>query len=148
MALAILTLLVVGLASVVLAQISSPRGRNLIVPEYFEKAVEAGILTNQLKGRLTLREVEYLPNRLIHGRTMQLEQYTPEGRTSVIARAPECFFNEASRIASSTGRLEIIAMDGRFLITGQQGFQASLTNTALILSNRVRTVLKQNLLQP
>ena len=135
-------------AAALLAQISSPLGRNLTVPEYFENAGQPGMGTNYLKGRLKLQQVEYLPNRLIYGRTMQLEQYSPEGRTNVIARAPECYFNETNRTASSTGRLEIIAMDGRVLITGHQGFEVSLTNTVLLLSNRVRTVLRQNLLNP
>lgn len=138
----------VAAASVVLAQISSPRGRDLVVPEYNEKAVQAGQLTNQLKGQLRLKEVEYLPNRLVRGRHMQLDQYAPDGRTNVAARAPECYFDERSRTAWSTGRLEIIARDGWLEVVGRGGFQVSLTNTTLLLSNRVRTVIKQNLLKP
>lgn len=130
------------------AQISAPRGRFLTVPEYYEDAIQGRVLTNQLKARLTMREVQYLPGRVLFGRANQLEQYTPEGRTNVVARAPECFFNETNRLAWSTGQLEIIALDGKFLLRGRDGFQISLTNTVLTVSNRVRTVLKQNLLTP
>lgn len=126
----------------------SARGRNIAFPEYFERAVRAGQQTNQLKGKLTLGEGEYLPNGLVLGKVMHLEQYTPEGRTNLVARAPECLFNPSTRAAWSTGRLEILAMDGRFAMAGNQGFEASLTNTSLTISNRVRTVLKQSLMKP
>lgn len=144
----LLLLLLAGPISMSPAQISAPRGRLLNIPEYYERAVQSGILTNQLKARLTMREVDYRPGRIVFGRTNQLEQYTPDGRTNVVARAPECFFNETNRLAWSTGRLDIIALDGKFLLTGREGFAISLTNTVLIVSNRVRTVLKQNLLNP
>ena len=141
--------LVAVLAPLLQAQLNrSARGRNIVFPEYFEKAVLAGQQTNQLKGKLNLVEGEYLTNGLVLGKTMQLDQYTPEGRTSLVARAPECLFNPTTRAAWSTGRLEILAMEGRFLMVGNEGFQASLTNSTLTLSNRVRTVLKQNLMKP
>jgi len=126
----------------------SGRGRNIVYPEFYEKAVLAGQLTNQLKGRLTLAEGEYLTNGLVLGKTMRLEEYTPEGRTNLVARAPECLFNPDTHVAWSTGRLEILAMEGRFIMAGNQGFEASLTNSSLIVSNRVRTVIKQSLMKP
>jgi hypothetical protein len=100
-----------------------------------------------MKGCLILGEGEYLPGGLVLGKVMQLEQYTPEGRTNLVARAPECLFDPAAHLAWSTGRLEIVAMDGRFVLATRHGFQANLTNTTLTLSNRVRTVLQQNLMQ-
>jgi hypothetical protein len=125
----------------------SAHGRNIVYPEYFEKAVLAGQQTNQLKGRLKLAEGDYLTNGLVLGKTMQLDQYTPDGNTNLVARAPECLFDPNTRAAWSTGRLEILAMDGRFFMAGNEGFAASLTNNTLILSNRVRTILKQSLMK-
>jgi hypothetical protein len=49
-------------------------------------------------------------------------------------------------VAWSTGRLEIVGMGGALTIHGNQGFQASLTNSILIISNRVRTVIERGLL--
>jgi hypothetical protein len=141
------TLFGVSLVSVLLAQISSPRGRNLVVPEYFEHATP-GARSSQLKGRLFLKEIVYLSNRRIYGKDMQLEQYTPDGITNLVARAPECVFSESNRTVTSTGLLMIAAMDGQFNIATKEGFEASLTNTVLTLSNRVRLNLKQNLLKP
>lgn len=123
------------------------RGRNIVYPEYNEKVVRAGLLTNQMKGCLILGEGEYLPNGTVLGNAMRLEQYTIDGRTNLVARAPECIFNPATRLAWSTGRLDIVAMEGRFNLSGRRGFQANLTNTTLIVSNRVRTVLQQNILR-
>ncbi len=137
-----------GLTSRAPGQISMPRARQLSIPEYYEDAVQARALTNQLRARLTMREADYLPGRIIFGRVNRLEQYNPEGRTNVIALAPECFFNQTNRLAWSTGRLDIVALDGKFMVTGREGFQLSLTNTVLIVSNHVRTVLQQNLLNP
>jgi hypothetical protein len=137
------------MAPVVHAQLNrTARGRNIVFPEYYEKAVLSRQQTNQLKGRLTLMEGEYLPSGLILGKTMQLDQYTPDGHTNLVARAPECLFNPTNRAAWSTGRLEIVAMDGRFIMSGNEGFEASLTNTTLTLSNRVRTVFKQSVMKP
>lgn len=137
------------LPSFIEAQINrTARGRNIVFPEYFEKAVVSGQQTNQLKGRLTLAEGEYLTNGLILGKVMQLDQYTPEGRTNLVARAPECLFSPTTRAAWSTGRLEILAMDGQFTMVGNEGFEASLTNSTLTVSNRVRTVFKQSLMKP
>ena len=101
--------------------------------------------TNQLKGLLTGEEGELISTDSILVRTMQLEHYAVDGRTNVVARAPECLFNPHTRLAWSTGRLEITALEGRFFIESNEGFEGSLTNTSLILSNRVRTVLRQNL---
>lgn len=140
---------VFALSPLVLAQLNrSARARNILFPEYYEKAVRAGLRTNQLKGQLRLEEGQYITNGLILGQGMLIEQYTPEGRTNLVARAPECIVNPVTRIASSTGSLEIIAMEGRFTIRGRQGFEAGVTNTTLTLSNRVRTILNQNLLKP
>jgi hypothetical protein len=137
------------LPSLIQGQINrSARGRNIVFPEYFEKAVLSGQQTNQLKGRLTLAEGEYLTNGLIFGKVMKLDQYTPDGHTNLVARAPECLFSPTTRAAWSTGRLEILAMDGRFIMVGNEGFAASLTNTTLTLSNRVRTIFKQSLMKP
>ena len=75
---------------------------------------------------------------------MKIEAYDPDGRTNLIARAPECLFEPRLQIASSTGRLELAASDGRFFVEGQ-GFLCRRTNLYLIISNQVRTVIHHQL---
>lgn len=116
--------------------------------EYYDKDPK---LTNQalrLRGVLTVRDAERLTNGIVFGHVMKLEHYSFEGATNLVARAPECFYEHESRTAWSTGQLEIVAMEGRFFITGRQGFEMNLTNNILNVSNRVRTVLRQNLFKP
>ena len=75
---------------------------------------------------------------------MQLEHYELDGKTNLIARAPECLFDMETRIAWSTGRLEIVAMSGAMRVEGNHGFQVQMTNSVLIISNRVRTVIERD----
>ena len=74
---------------------------------------------------------------------MRLEHYQFDGRTNVVALAPECLFDNEARIAWSTGRLEVVGMNGVLRIVGNEGFLVNMTNSALVVSNRVRTVLRQ-----
>jgi hypothetical protein len=89
---------------------------------------------------------QYLSNDLVLLTTMHLEHYQLDGRTNLVARAPECFFDIESRVASSTGSLEIVGLGGAFVVHGQQGFEVRMTNSTLTLSNRVRTVIRQDML--
>lgn len=99
-----------------------------------------------LKGLISGQHGQHLSNSIYLVTGMRLEHYEFEGVTNLLARAPECVFNTDTRVAWSTGRLEIVGMGGALTIHGNQGFQASLTNSILIISNRVRTVIERGLL--
>jgi hypothetical protein len=126
------------------AQISRPKIKNFKFPERYES--EGPNQTNRLKGLLMAAQGQYLSNDLVLLHTMQLEHYQPDGRTNMVARAPECFFDIESRVAFSTGALEIVGLGGAFVVHGQRGFEVRMTNSTLTLSNRVRTVIRQDMI--
>ena len=119
------------------------KARDVKFPEFYENPMTGKSQTNKLKGLLMGSEGQYLSNELFLVTQMRLEHYQPDGRTNVVAKAPQCFFDNEARVAWSTGRLEVIGVNGGLRITGNQGFQVQMTNSSLIVSNRVRTVLRQ-----
>ena len=119
------------------------KARDVKFPEFYENPMTGKSQTNKLKGILMGAEGQYLSNELFLVTQMQLEHYQPDGRTNVVAKAPQCFFDNEARVAWSTGRLEVIGVNGGLKITGNEGFQVQMTNSSLIVSNRVRTVLRQ-----
>lgn len=128
-----------------LTQISSGfKGSGWKYPERYELPLLAKGQTNRLKGMLMGKEGQHLSNRIFRVTTMQLEHYELDGKTNLVARAPECLFDMEPRIAWSTGRLEIIAMGGAMRVEGNQGFQVQMTNSVLTISNRVRTVIERD----
>jgi hypothetical protein len=120
------------------------RGTAWKFPEYYETPLPGAKRTYPLKGLISGAQGRHLSNDLYLVSGMRLEQYAWEGPTNLLARAPECFFKADTRVAWSTGRLEIVGMGGRLTIEGNQGFQATMTNATLIISNRVRTVLERS----
>jgi hypothetical protein len=114
-------------------------------PERYELPILAKGQTNRLKGLLMGQQGQHLSNQVYRVNQMQLEHYDLDGKTNLIARAPECLFNMDDRIAWSTGRLEIIGLAGAMRMDGNEGFEARMTNSTLTISNRVRTVLRQGL---
>jgi hypothetical protein len=74
---------------------------------------------------------------------MRLEDYSlPDGTTNLVAIAPHCIIDSTNRLVSSTGRLELIIAGGRILLEGRDGFRCTLTNLHLVVSNRVKTVIR------
>lgn len=115
-------------------------------PEYYEMPLVGRSRGFPLKGLISGEHGRHLSNSIYLVTGMRLEHYEFEGVTNLQARAPECLFDTDTRVAWSTGRLEIVGMGGALTIHGNQGFQASLTNSILIISNRVRTVIERGLL--
>ena len=115
-------------------------------PEYYEMPLVGKSRSFPLKGLISGEQGRHLSNSVYLVTGMRLEHYEFQGVTNLQARAPECLFDTETRMAWSTGRLEIVGMGGALTIRGNQGFQASLTNSILIISNRVRTVIERGLL--
>ena len=120
------------------------KARDVKFPEFYENQMTGRSQTNRLKGLLMGAEGQYLSNEVFLVTQMRLEHYQPDGRTNVVAKAPQCLFDNEARVAWSTGRLEVIGINGGLTIEGNEGFQVSMTNSALVVSNRVRTVLRQD----
>ncbi|PYJ00047.1 MAG: hypothetical protein DME25_21605 [Verrucomicrobia bacterium] len=86
---------------------------------------------------------QYITNDTWRLTQMRLEHFQFDGQTNLVAQAPQCLFDEETRVAWSTGRLEIVGLHGALFVEGNEGFEARMTNSTLTISNRVRTVLRQ-----
>jgi len=140
-------LLVLVLAAPLVAQIQQGfRSTAWKFPEYYEVPLVGKSRSFPLKGLISGEHGQHLSNSIYFVTGMRLDHYEFEGVTNLQARAPECLFNTDTRVAWSTGRLEIVGMGGALTIQGNQGFQAQMTNSTLIISNHVRTVIQRGLL--
>jgi hypothetical protein len=140
-------LFVLTVAAPLVAQIQQGfKGTAWKFPEYYEMPLIGKSRSFPLKGLISGEQGRHLSNSIYLVTVMRLEHYEFEGVTNLLARAPECLFDTDTRVAWSTGRLEIVGRGGALTIHGYQGFHASLTNSILIISNRVRTVIERGLL--
>lgn len=126
------------------------RTTNFSYFEYYDVAARVtGPRTNRLKSRLHGAEGQYLSNDLVRVSTARFEHYPEEGRgTNLIALTPGCVLDRRGRELSSTNTLRVWANDGQFYLEGDSGFLYEMTNSTFFVSNRVRTVLQQSLMQP
>lgn len=135
------------------------RAKDVKFPEFYESpggqkvadlppSARSQLRTNRLKSILMGKEGQYLSNEIFLINEMQLEHYQPDGRTSLVAQAPQCLFDSDSRVAWSTGRLDLTGLEGAVLVHGRAGFQVRMTNSTMSISNRVRTIIRQDLLRP
>lgn len=124
------------------------KGSGSKYPEYFELPLTGGSQTNRLRGMFLGTEWQHLSNKVFRVTAMRIEHYEMSGGTNLIAIAPECLFDAGARVAWSTGRLDIVGMNGGITIRGERGFQARMTNSTLTISNRVRTVIQRELVRP
>lgn len=97
------------------------------------------------KSLFTAKQVVMLSNGVYAATTMRIESYQQDGKTNLIARGPESLFDPERKVASSTNRLEMESPNG-LLIEGR-GFLCFMTNFNLIISNDVRTYVRQQLIQ-
>ena len=104
-------------------------------------------VTNRVKSYLTAAEGVYLTNHLVALISTRLENYAPEGEfTNLVAIVPACLLDTMGRSVSSTGGLELLGLQRRLLVRGDEGFIFLLTNSTLIVSNHVRTYIHPELL--
>jgi len=121
-------------------------GGRLKFPDYYESQNAGSIQTNRLRGLLMAAQGHHLSNDVSLLTQIKLEHYQQDGRTNLVAQAAECVFEAKSRVASSTGRVEIVGMNGAVVVQGQSGFQVRMTNSTMTVSNHVRTVIRRDLL--
>ena len=71
----------------------------------------------------------------------KLKTFSTNGTLEMLAQTPKCTLDSVQKTVSSSGPLQIETTDGRFLLEGE-GFLLQQTNSQLIISNRVHTVLR------
>jgi lipopolysaccharide export system protein LptA len=76
-----------------------------------------------------------------------LQTFTETGQRELVVRAPECVSDPSGHSANSAGPLKVQTADGKFSLEGE-GFLWQQTNSSLIISNRVHTVIQPDLLEP
>src|SRR5438445_2841952 len=134
-----------GLAVLMCADAGGQSFTGFKLPFPFEGSNAPPVGVVPYKTLLSLKELSPFTNTVYRGLGMEIENRQPDGKTNLIARAPECLFDREARVASSTNRLELESPNG--LTIEGIGFLCYLTNFNLIISNEVHTVVLQQLLQ-
>ena len=101
--------------------------------------------TNKIQSITSGQEVKTVGRGLFQVQGAHIEYYAEDGKTNLVANAPEALLSQDQRTATSTNRLEVRTSNGLF-IEGN-GYFCQLTNFNLFISNRVRTVIDQSLAQ-
>ena len=132
-------LLVAG-ALLVTASVEKPSSttiKDFSVPEYFDPPHE-----KQMKSLLQGAEAEPQPGGMIAIAEVKFQTFNEKtGQAEIQVRAPHCIFDSVSRTVSSSGPLTVQSVNGQFYLEGE-GFLWQPTNSNLIISNRVRTVIR------
>src|SRR6185436_7365665 len=72
---------------------------------------------------------------------VRIQNYLEDGRTNLIATAPECFVDYKNLVAFSAGPLQVETAGGQLSVRGM-GFFYQQTNLNLTISNQVETTLR------
>jgi lipopolysaccharide export system protein LptA len=75
----------------------------------------------------------------------RLQTFSVQGERTMGVQAPQCIVDRRRGTVSSPGPMQAQLADGKFSISGE-GFQWQQTNSDLIISNNVRTLLHPDLL--
>ena len=109
---------------------------------YFEPPHEQQVYT-----RLTSAEAASLPGTMFDLKKMKVEKFNTEGKLALVVEAPQCIYAPLDGVASSAGHLALNSGDGKFHVEGD-GFLWSETNSVLVISNHVQTVIAGTLAGP
>jgi hypothetical protein len=118
-------------------QASLGQVKDFFVPDYYDPPNQ-----NQMKSLLRGAEAQPQPDRRVLIKELQLETYAPDGKPTMIVRAPDCIYDVANQTASSTNHIEARTADGKLFIEGD-GFHWEQTNAIFTISNRVHTTIRQ-----
>ena len=111
------------------------------VPEYYDPPHET-----QMKSMLEGARAERQPDGRYLITEAKLRTFGLTGEGELNAKAPQCFYDQRQRTVSSAGPLHMETADGKFSIDGE-GFLYWQTNSTLVVSNRVHSILHPELLQ-
>src|SRR6186997_1416106 len=120
------------------------QGEGIKFPIYYQAHELTRGQTNRLKLLITSKTAELLPNSTYRLGGMYLQHQDGFGRTNLIARSPECFYNHAQKTISSSSNLSVNADNGLLYLEGV-GFFGNFTNMTLNLSNKVETRIREDI---
>jgi hypothetical protein len=115
---------------------------NFVLPEHYDRASLPKGRTNLLKALVTGKEGTPVGKDLFQIQEMGLQYLSTDGRTNLVALAPECLVDANRRELSSSGPVKAEGHGGNMSIEGV-GFFCQLTNFHLIISNQVRAVIRR-----
>ncbi len=101
----------------------------------------------QMKSLLEGAQAQRQPDGRIQVAEARWRTFRENGAGEMTVEAPECVYNSHQRSISSAGPLRVQTADGKFSIAGQ-GFLFQQTNSMLLVSNRVHTIIHPELLGP
>jgi hypothetical protein len=133
-----LALLGLFAATLVIAQSPALLGQanKLRVPEFYPAPNQ-----KQFKSLLQSATAQPISAEEVRATQVRVETFREDGTVESVVEAPECVYNFRSRTIRSAGPIEAHTGDGRMRIQGE-GFQLTLTNKSLTISNNVRTVIR------
>ncbi len=131
----VLALLTPGLAQRVVPKYSS-EFRMFV---YYESIPGMKAQTNWVKSYLSGAQGQIMTNGLVRVIQSRLETYPPRARaTNLVATSPESNYDPDTQLVDSTNSLRLLAINGRMIVRGRTGYEFSMTNNQLFVSNYVR----------
>ncbi len=117
-------------------------GKGFKFAEYFDPPHET-----QMKSLLEGAKAQPQPGGRILIAGVKRQTFRENGEPEMAVEAPECVYDSGQRSVSSPGPLRLRTADGKFYLEGE-GFLWQHTNSSLFVSNRVHTIVRQDLLRP
>jgi len=106
------------------------------VPEYYDKEN-----ASKLKSLLTGTAAAPQPDGTLRLATVQLVTFDLNGKTNLVFTGTNCVLDARHRIVYSADALAMRTGDGRLYVSGV-GFLFRQTNSHVIISNQVHTIIK------
>ncbi|HTL58473.1 MAG TPA: LptA/OstA family protein [Candidatus Limnocylindrales bacterium] len=101
----------------------------------------------QIKSLLQAAKARRLPDGHFLCTDAKVQTFAESGQGELVVNAPECYAASGGEWAHSAGPLRLETADGKFSLEGE-GFLWQQTNSDLMISNRVHTVIHQSLIEP
>ena len=121
--------------------LAQPAGKNYRFAEYFDPPNET-----HLRFLLEGASAQLQPGGLTFLTQAKIQNFRLSGESEIAVEAPQCVYDSSNHLINSSGPMRAQTSDGKFLIEGE-GFLWQQTNTSLTISNRVHTIIHQDLLQ-
>lgn len=112
------------------------QANKLRVPEFYPAPNQ-----RQFKSLLQSATAQPISAEEVRATQVRVETFREDGSVESVVEAPECVYNFRSRTIRSAGPIEARTGDGRMHLQGE-GFQLTLTNKSLTVSNNLRTVIR------
>ena len=102
--------------------------------------------TNLVKSCLSGAQGKFMTNGVVRITHSRIETYPPRSHaTNLVAISPESDYDDDTRLIYSTNSLLLQAINGRLTLRGRTGYEFSMTNNHLFVSNYVRGYMHNSL---